>query len=347
MRLLEHPFAKPGEYENTVDTANGYMRLNLSDNWGQYVVLTSFARADGTRLVVLQTVNENHVERDAHTEDYFYTLAPGGRYTEVEPASVLPPITFEDFWGEQAPPPAGVRRLFDEEHLYNIEWPRSGTTALVRSYPPYNTGGKLGAAEGRAKETYGRRRFATMELVWDAARGAFTKGRKVVKAGPDSAWEKGPSLTSLCAAEEATFFNCAVAEGGKILSICGSKEALNYRGRGYVQYRFGRPGRVELEFPRGRRRRPADDFTLDFKQARGRSHFAELRFDSGNYRYTVHEIVNAGERAQDVEKDAWVEVRTHANMKEAVGVARSFRCLDPVQGSLGILKGIAREAPAR
>jgi hypothetical protein len=58
LRLLERPFAKPGEYENTVDTANGYLRLNLTDNWGQYVVLKLLFRSfliavhDGERIQV-------------------------------------------------------------------------------------------------------------------------------------------------------------------------------------------------------------------------------------------------------------------------------------------------------
>jgi len=91
------------------------------------------------QLVVLQLGLENHTEYDQHTEDYFYTLTADGRYTEVLAANVLPPITFEDFWGDQPLPPANIRQVFAEDHLYNIEWPRRGTVAVVRSYPPFNT----------------------------------------------------------------------------------------------------------------------------------------------------------------------------------------------------------------
>ena len=162
-----------------------------------------------------------------------------------------------------------------------------------------------------------------------------------MRAGPRDTRAEGPRLPTLCAADESVVFNCAVDEGGKFLSVCGSKTGPLHEGRGYIQYRFGRPGRVELEYPRERRRRAAD-FTLDFRQAQGRSHTAALWFESGGYRYTVNEWVNAGERAGDVDKDGWVEVRTLANLKEAVGVARSFRCLDPVQGTLRNLKGLVR-----
>lgn len=337
-RLLEHPFVKPGEYENALDLANGYLRLNLNDNWGQYATVTYFTRADGDRLVVLQLGLENHVEYDPHTEDYFYSLAADGRYREVPAASVLPPITFEDFWGPEPPPAADVRRMFADAHLYNIEWPRRGTVALVRSYPPFNTGERVAAGERKARTAYGARRYETLELVWDRQRGLFEKGRKTAHTGPDRTWTKGPSLPSLCGADEFDMFNCAIAGGGKLLSICASRVSLLEQGRGYIQYRFGRPGRVELEFPR-ERRDSARAFTLDFHDAQGRSHFGALTFVSGGYQYTVHEFVNAGAEAQDVEKDGWVEVIPVSKLKDAVQVTREFRCLAPVQGTLGNLRG--------
>lgn len=346
-RLLEEPFAKPGQYENTVDTTNGYLRLNLNDNWGQYIILTHFTRADGRRLIALQFVNENHVEQDPHTEDHFFWLGQDGRYTEVLALGVLPPISLDDFWGEQPRAPANLRSLFADDHLYNIEWPREGTTAVVRSYPPYNRTGTLTPAERRARDAFGRRRYETMLLLWDGREGVFNKGpKKERRPGPDRRRAEAPPLPRLCAEGEATIFNCAIDEGGKFLSVCGSKMGPLFEGRGYIQYRFGRPGNIELEYPRERRRR-ASDFILDYKQAQGRSHFARLWFDAGPYRYTIYEEVFAGERAADIRKDARVEVRTLKNLREAVGVARSFRCLDPVQGSLGNLKELVTAAPAR
>lgn len=350
-RLLEHPFAKPGEYENTLDPANGYLRVNLNDNWGQYATVTYFTRADGSRLVVLQLGLENHVEFDPHTEDYFYTLTPDGRYTEVAASDVLPPITFEDFWGDGPLPPAGVRQMFSEDHLYNIEWPRRGTTAVVRSYPPFNTGGRPSGQERKARETYGRRRYATMELVWDRGRGVFSKGAKAALSGADKTWTKGPSLPSLCAAEEFDMFNCAISGSGKLLSICASKSSELERGRGYVQYRFGRPGRVELEFPR-ERRGSTRAFTLTYDESSDpagpvrRSASGALTFLSGGYRYTVRETFRMGERPEEAEKNGWVEVAP-AGGANSSAAAREFRCLDPVQGTLGNLRRYVPQAPGR
>lgn len=343
LALLERPYVKPGEYENVIDTADGYLRLNLTNNWGEYVTVAYFTRADGSRLVVLQLANENHVEYDPHTEDYFYTLGADGRYTEVEAADVLPPITFEDFWGEQQQPPAPVRRMFAEGHLYNIEWPRRGTVAVVRSYPPFNTYETVRAADRRAKATYGQRRFATMELVWDRGRGLFRKGEKTRHTGPDKTWTKGPSLPSLCAKDEFDMFNCPINGNGKFLSICASEVSELERGRGYIQYRFGRPGRVELEFPR-ERRGSARSFTLDYDESYNpagpvrRSSSGALTFINGGYRYTVRETFQMGERPEEAEKDGWVEVLPVSESNGANSSPRVFRCLEPVQGTLGNLR---------
>jgi len=60
--------------------------------------------------------------------------------------------------------------------------------------------------------------------------------------------ETSPGL-SLCATEETVVFSCrTVGKKAKLLSLCGSK-VLDEK-TGYIQYRFGQPGNVELEFPK-------------------------------------------------------------------------------------------------
>jgi hypothetical protein len=55
---------------------------------------------------------------------------------------------------------------------------------------------------------------------------------------------------SLCARDERIIFSCRLDDQAKIGSVCASKElAIN---RGYLQYRFGRPGEIELEYPKDR-----------------------------------------------------------------------------------------------
>lgn len=54
---------------------------------------------------------------------------------------------------------------------------------------------------------------------------------------------------SHCSSEEVTYFNCKVKASSKVASVCG-KGYTNAKGKaGYLQYRFGKVGKVELAFP--------------------------------------------------------------------------------------------------
>ncbi len=52
---------------------------------------------------------------------------------------------------------------------------------------------------------------------------------------------------TLCGRDEKIVLSCAVG-GGKILSVCASRDLGE--GRGSLQYRFGKPGKPELTYPR-------------------------------------------------------------------------------------------------
>jgi len=55
---------------------------------------------------------------------------------------------------------------------------------------------------------------------------------------------------SLCESTEKIVFSCTGGKAAKIVSLCSSKELT--KDRGYLQYRFGLPGKIELEFPKQR-----------------------------------------------------------------------------------------------
>ena len=60
-----------------------------------------------------------------------------------------------------------------------------------------------------------------------------------------------PSVAdTLCQKDEVTFFNCEIKGSAKVASLCGSPQLDAHRG--YVQYRFGRVGKIELTFPQER-----------------------------------------------------------------------------------------------
>jgi hypothetical protein len=88
---------------------------------------------------------------------------------------------------------------------------------------------------------------------------------------------------SLCRPEEQAFFACAVLRTSKIISLCGSK-ALDHR-RGYLQYRYGKAGAIELQFPQARA-----NTQLVFRYAhyvRAQVDRTEISFDTQDHRFTI------------------------------------------------------------
>ena len=63
------------------------------------------------------------------------------------------------------------------------------------------------------------------------------------------------AAATLCEGDEQVLFSCPVAKTTKIVSVCGSK--LLTATSGYLQYRFGRVGAVEMTFPATRVRTQA------------------------------------------------------------------------------------------
>jgi hypothetical protein len=52
---------------------------------------------------------------------------------------------------------------------------------------------------------------------------------------------------TLCQIDEKVMFSCPVKNGTRLVSLCGSKDLTDKTG--YLQYRFGRAGEIDLEFP--------------------------------------------------------------------------------------------------
>jgi hypothetical protein len=93
---------------------------------------------------------------------------------------------------------------------------------------------------------------------------------------------------SLCTAAEQTVFSCST--GKKVLSVCAS--ATVNRNTGYLQYRFGSPGAIELQLPEAETA-PAQHvsfgdtgYYFDGADYAG----AWLRFRKGNLSYAVYDF---------------------------------------------------------
>ncbi len=88
---------------------------------------------------------------------------------------------------------------------------------------------------------------------------------------------------SLCARTEKIVFSCTLKPAAKIVSLCSSKHLT--KTRGYLQYRFGLPGKVELEFPKQRERsQEAFKYSHYFRALVDRN---AISFTSDGYEYVV------------------------------------------------------------
>lgn len=98
-----------------------------------------------------------------------------------------------------------------------------------------------------------------------------------------SGFTKNVAKGTLCHGDEQVLFSCPVQDGSKIVSLCGSKDLTHKDG--YLQYRFGRAGNLELEFPAQRRE--------TWKMFRYSHYFRyqvdrmAVRFDNSGYTYTL------------------------------------------------------------
>jgi len=135
---------------------------------------------------------------------------------------------------------------------------------------------------------------------------------------------------SLCRADEQILFSCKVADARKLVSVCGSKW-LDAK-RGYVQYRFGRVGALELEFPRGREAtQGAFRYMHYFRAQVDRT---ELSFENGGYRYVLYDYYEGDVRPAI--KEAGVRVSPPGGEQEAVEI----KCRGGAVSRLGVLSSV-------
>jgi hypothetical protein len=100
---------------------------------------------------------------------------------------------------------------------------------------------------------------------------------------------------SHCRAQEHIVFSCSV--GKKTVSVCASADLS--AASGYLQYRFGQKGTLELAFPDLTKATPVTSYvqarTLMFAGGGG----AYLRFINGAHHYIVYTAIGKGWGAKD------------------------------------------------
>lgn len=93
----------------------------------------------------------------------------------------------------------------------------------------------------------------------------------------------GEAQVTLCRQGEEVFFSCPVKDGTRVVSLCGSPR-LTAR-EGYLQYRFGRPRKLELEHPKRRQEAPQ---TFRYAQySRYQVDRVAVSFRRGGFTYTL------------------------------------------------------------
>jgi len=102
-----------------------------------------------------------------------------------------------------------------------------------------------------------------------------------------AAKEREVQPLSLCAPDERVVFNCST--GNKLASVCAARAGT---GPHSVQYRFGRPGAVEIAVPPKVRDAARHVALQDALSDSG--HAAYLRFGWGGYEYYVYEASERG-----------------------------------------------------
>src|SRR6185436_55478 len=103
---------------------------------------------------------------------------------------------------------------------------------------------------------------------------------------------------TLCTKDERVIFACALRRPAKIVSICASKNLT--RETGYLQYRFGLPAKIELEYPKDRAG-TQDKFEYTHYM-RALVDLNEIKFSVDGVDYSVEDDYNGEEKpAQSLE----------------------------------------------
>lgn len=102
---------------------------------------------------------------------------------------------------------------------------------------------------------------------------------------------------SLCEKGEQIVFSCRLKRPAKIVSLCASPELE--REQGYLQYRFGLPARIELEFPRTRQATQEQfQYTHYFRY---QVDLTEINFSIEGNRYQIFDAYNGEEKPRVIQ----------------------------------------------
>lgn len=92
-----------------------------------------------------------------------------------------------------------------------------------------------------------------------------------------------------CTAGEKPVFSCQIKGKTKVVSICASEDVGS--DSGYIQYRFGVPGKIEMAFP-ANKASSARAFTMATHTRPGAS-YSSMSFKNKGVKYVVYDEYNS------------------------------------------------------
>ena len=132
---------------------------------------------------------------------------------------------------------------------------------------------------------------------------------------------------SLCQPKEQIIWSCTTTKN-KIASVCASK--ILSAEKGYVQYRFGTAGNVELQLPKTKAN--SQNFFKYSRYTRYMVTMLTLNFENGGFSYVIHDDDNEEEKPPS--RSASIDVAS------GDGKTVSITCKLPTTGSLMTLEDI-------
>jgi hypothetical protein len=131
-------------------------------------------------------------------------------------------------------------------------------------------------------------------------------------AGEATRHQGGLQRNSLCAQTEHIIFSCLTKSAGKqsksavrkIASLCASPDLT--RERGYLQYRYGLPGKIELQFPDSKS--ATQKMFLYSHYLRYQVDLTEITFQIDGYEYQIFDTYNGEEKPAIAEQGLRVTV---------------------------------------
>jgi len=214
------------------------------------------------------------------------------------------------------------------------------TVAMVSSTPGSRSSDLLGPRASRPPAYDGHNyRELTLAYLGRAGRPRSQQSLDCLAAKlnsePASAGPLQPN--SLCAKSERIIFSCLTRRSGvsasrgpsKIVSLCASRDLE--KERGYLQYRYGLPGKVELEFPSSRT--GTQQMFQYTHYMRYQVDLTEINFEIEGYQYQIFDDYN-GEEKPRISTEG-VNVTAPGKPKEV-----SFVCRTKAKADYSMLDGV-------